>query len=57
MNRIPMKGGDEFDALADPRIRRLYRWGKGAIRKIKRKHNKRFRKMGKSLAFKEGYRD
>tara|TARA_B110000014_G_scaffold207981_1_gene159079 strand:+ start:784 stop:921 length:138 start_codon:yes stop_codon:yes gene_type:complete len=42
-----MKGGDEYDALT--KARKDYRWGKGVLKKIKRKYNKRFRKEGKKL--------
>ena len=44
--RIPMSGGDEWDALSK-RSRKFYGWGRGTLKKIKRRYNKRFRKKGK----------
>lgn len=41
-----MKGGDEFDALSK-RSRKFYNWGKGELKRIKQKYNKRFRRTGK----------
>ena len=46
--RIPMKGGDEYDALSK-NSRKFYMWSKGQLKKIKRGYNKRFRKEGKKL--------
>ena len=46
--RIPMKGAGEYDGLSK-RSRKFYSWGKGQLKKIKRKYNKRFRKEGKKL--------
>ena len=45
MIKIPMKGGDEYDALTS--ARKYARWGRGQLRRIKRGYNKRFRKQGK----------
>ena len=46
--RIPLKGGDEFDALTGWR-KMLKIFNKaGLSKKSKRKYNKRFRKDGKS---------
>jgi len=45
--RIKMKGGDEFDALSK-KSRKFLAWGKGEVKKIKQKYNKRFRKEGKN---------
>lgn len=45
MTKIPMKGGDEYDALTP--ARKYYYWGRGQLKKIKRGYNKRFRKQGK----------
>jgi len=45
--RIPMKGGDEFDALTSARKFYLYLTRSGAVKKIKQQYNKRFRKVGK----------
>ena len=42
-----MKGGDEFDALSK-KSRKFLAWGKGEVKKIKQKYNKRFRKEGKN---------
>jgi len=44
--RIPLKGGDEWDALSK-RSRKLLGWGRGKLKKIKRRYNKRFRQQGK----------
>tara|TARA_B110000977_G_C10759048_1_gene369907 strand:- start:69 stop:227 length:159 start_codon:yes stop_codon:yes gene_type:complete len=42
VRKIPMKGGDEYDALT--KARKYYSWSAGQIKKIKRSYNKRFRK-------------
>ena len=36
--RIPMSGGDEWDALSK-RSRKFYGWGRGTLKKIKRRYN------------------
>lgn len=41
-----MSGGDEWDAL-NKRSRKFYIWGRGHLKKIKRRYNKRFRKQVK----------
>lgn len=43
--RIPLKGGDEFDALT--KARRYYKWARGQLKKIKRSYNKRVRRTSK----------
>lgn len=40
-DRIPLKGGDEYDALT--KARRYYRWKSGQVKRIKRRYNKRLR--------------
>ena len=45
--RIPLKGGDEYDALT--KARRFYIWRKGKLKVIKRAYNKRFRKRNKEM--------
>tara|TARA_B110000483_G_scaffold239073_1_gene316895 strand:- start:413 stop:616 length:204 start_codon:yes stop_codon:yes gene_type:complete len=45
--RIPMKGGDEYDALT--KARKFYKWKAGQVKRIKRAYNKRFRKQGKDI--------
>ena len=45
--RIPMKGGDEYDALT--KARKLHLWKSGQLKKIKRAYNKRFRKYSKEI--------
>ena len=45
--RIPMKGGDEYDALT--KARKFYKWKTGQVKRIKRAYNKRFRKHGKEI--------
>lgn len=45
--RIPLKGGDEYDALTPARKWYKYLDRSKVIKKIKRKYNKRFRKQGK----------
>jgi hypothetical protein len=43
--RLPLKGGDEYDALS--KARKFTRWKAGQLKKIKRAYNKRFRKHSK----------
>jgi hypothetical protein len=40
--RLPLKGGDEYDALS--KARKFLHWKAGQLKKIKRAYNKRFRK-------------
>jgi hypothetical protein len=40
--RLPLKGGDEYDALS--KARKFIHWKAGELKKIKRAYNKRFRK-------------
>ena len=40
--RIPMKGGDEYDAFS--KYRKFLCWRSGQLKKIKRAYNKRFRR-------------
>jgi len=49
MSKIPLKSGDEYDALT--KARKYYNWSKGQIKKIKRGYNKRFRKVGKKIPY------
>ena len=49
--RIPLKGGDEYDALT--KGRRFLHWKTGQIKKIKRAYNKRFRKYNKKVVIDE----
>ena len=44
MKRIKMKGGDEYDALSR-KSKSLFNWRAGIRKKLKRKYNKRFRKI------------
>lgn len=44
--KIPMKGGDEFDAF-EMRKWYLYLTRSGVAKKIKKKYNKRFRRVQK----------
>ena len=53
MKRIPLKGGDEYDALTPARKWYKYLDKSKATKKIKRKYNKRFRKHGKAELNKE----
>lgn len=46
--RIPMKGGDEFDALST-RSKGLCHWKPGERKKLKRKYNKRLRRQGREV--------
>ena len=41
--RIPMKGGDEFDALSF-KSKQFFKWRAGERKSLKRKYNKRRRK-------------
>ena len=43
--RIPLKSGDEYDALT--KARKIIGWKTGTLKKIKRQYNKRFRQQGK----------
>ena len=45
--RIPMKGGDEYDALT--KARKFHLWKAGQVKKIKRAYNKRLRKRNKEV--------
>ena len=47
--RIPLKGGDEYDALTSWRRVLCYLTKPGVAKKAKRKYNKRFRKKGKEI--------
>ena len=49
--RIPMKGGDEYDALS--KSRKFLRWKSGQIKKIKRAYNKRFRRYSRRINYEE----
>lgn len=53
MKRIPLKGGDEYDALTPARKWYKYLDKSKITKKIKRKYNKRFRKHGKTELNKE----
>ena len=43
--RLPLKSGDEYDALS--KARKFLHWKAGELKKIKRAYNKRFRKHSK----------
>lgn len=45
--KIPLKGGDEYDALTSARKFYIYLTNSGVAKKMKKKYNKRFRKIGK----------
>lgn len=45
--RIPLKGGAEWDALTDARKWYCYLTKAGVTKSIKKGYNKRFRKKGK----------
>lgn len=45
--RIPMKGGHEFDALTTARKYYVYLTRSGVAKKIKQQYNRRFRKKQK----------
>ena len=46
--RIPLKGGDEYDALTKARKWYKYLSKSKVVKKIKKQYNKRFRKDGKA---------
>ena len=48
--RIPLRGGDEEDALTPARKYYKYLTRAGAVKKIQKQYNKRFRKTSKALA-------
>ena len=45
--RIPLKGGDEFNALTKARTLYCYLTKPGVTKSIKKGYNKRFRQKGK----------
>lgn len=45
--RIPLKSGDEHDALT--KARHWYNWRPGIRKLIKRAYNKRFRRAGREI--------
>lgn len=45
--RIPLKGGEEYDALTKARKYYIYLTKSKVVKSIKRKYNKRFRKTEK----------
>jgi hypothetical protein len=45
MKKVPLKGGDEFDALT--KARKFYSFKRGVLKKIKRGYNKRFRQSSR----------
>ena len=45
MKKVPLKSGDEFDALT--KSRKFYNFKRGTLKKIKRGYNKRFRKSSR----------
>jgi len=45
--RIPLKGGHEFDALTTARKYYVYLTRSGVAKAIKKKYNKRFRRVQK----------
>lgn len=45
--KIPLKGGHEFDALTTARKYYVYLTRSGVAKKIKKKYNKRFRRVQK----------
>ena len=51
--RIPMKGGDEYDALTSARKFYMYLTRSGVAKAIKKKYNKRFRRHQKEQLRKE----
>jgi len=46
--RVPLKGGDEYDAFCK-KSRKFFNWKSGQLKKIKRAYNKRFRRTVKEL--------
>tara|TARA_B100001105_G_C22352726_1_gene426463 strand:+ start:599 stop:787 length:189 start_codon:yes stop_codon:yes gene_type:complete len=55
--KIPLKGGDEFDALTSARKYYVYLTRSGVAKRIKRQYNKRFRKLGKEQINKDAGSD
>ena len=49
ITRIPLRNGDEYDALTKARYYYKYLTKPGKIRKAKRSYNKRFRKKIKQI--------
>jgi hypothetical protein len=52
--RIPLKGGAEYDALTKARHWYVYLTKSGVVKKIKKQYNKRFRKHGKKQTISDG---
>ena len=50
IKRIPLKGGDEEDALTGARKYYKYLTRAGEVKKAKQRYNRRFRKTAKALA-------
>lgn len=50
IKRIPLKGGDEYDALTKARKFYCYLDKSGVTKKIKKAYNKRFRRVTKVKA-------
>lgn len=51
MNKIPLSGGDEFDAFG--RARKWYNWRKITVKWVKNKYRRRFRREEKKFIKKE----
>jgi len=49
--KIPLKGGDEYDALTSARKYYVYLSRSGVVKKIKRAYNKRFRRIKIEITF------
>jgi len=47
IKRVPLKSGDEMDAFS--KSRKFLNWSRGHLKKIKRRYNKRLRKINKRI--------
>lgn len=56
MDRIPMRGADEYDAFSK-RTRKYLTFSRGLLRQIKRRYNKRFRQASKTLIREEKHNE
>jgi hypothetical protein len=53
MKRMPMKTGDEWDALT--KVKRFLKWRRGERKRIKKQYNKKERQWLKTETNKEEY--
>ena len=57
MQRIPLKGGDEYDILTNARKYYKYAGRAGVCKKVKKQYNKRYRRLFKKSVDSGDYMD